>query len=66
MIFSQEFILKCAKAYELGEPILEDNVYDMCIRKLQRDIEADPKLWEELCTPEFKDGSWQYTGMFYK
>lgn len=66
MIEDQEFILRCAKAYERGEQVVEDKVYDMCVRRLQRSVEANPKLWEEVCMPQFKDGSWQYTGMFYK
>lgn len=60
-------LIEWAKAYEEGEPIESDSVYDAQVRKLIRDEKEFPRDWEgaERNYPEFKDGSWKYTGSFY-
>lgn len=55
-----------AKAYENFEPIVEDNVYDMHTRYLQRKQITFPDVWDEVSLTCFRDGSWQHTGMFIK
>lgn len=53
-----------AKAYEEFEPIVSDEYYDMHTRYLQREKSMFPEIWEEVSLTCFRDGSWEYTGLF--
>ncbi len=53
-----------AKAYEEGLPEVSDHIYDMYVRYLQRQQIMYPDIWDEVSLECFKDGSWQFTGMF--
>ena len=53
-----------AKAYEEMEPIVSDHIYDMYTRYLQREMLMFPCIWDEVSLQCFKDGSWEYTGLF--
>jgi len=63
-------LLKWAKSYEEGngESGVSDTLYDGMVRKLQRAEKQYPGVFHTAQTfhPEFKDGSWKYTGTFYK
>lgn len=55
-----------AKAYEEGQPVEDDSVYDMQVRLLQKYEEEHPNDFAAAMRthPEFVDGSWKYTGGF--
>lgn len=53
-----------AKAYEDLEPIVSDYIYDLHAKHLKRSQEMFPDIWDEVSLQCFKDGSWEYTGMF--
>lgn len=53
-----------SKAYEEMDAIVTDSLYDMQVRYLQRLQTMYPEVWEECCFACFRDGSWEFTGMF--
>lgn len=53
-----------SKMYEELEPVVSDHIYDMHVRYLQRTEIMFPDIWKEVSLQCFKDGSWQYTGLF--
>jgi NAD-dependent DNA ligase len=59
---------KWAKAYEEGTPLVPDKIYDMTVREMIRYEGNYPEIWAKGVDvhPEFKDGSWKYTGTFYR
>ncbi len=64
IIDNQGTLIKWATAYEQGEQIVTDDIYDMQVRLLQRLKAENNTLWDEIDKPEFRSGSWEYTGMF--
>lgn len=66
IVNSQATLIEWAKAYEEGEPAVEDFEYDALVRYLQRLKAKHVQEWEEHSFPEFEDGSWAYTGLFYQ
>jgi hypothetical protein len=65
-IHQQNLLINWAKAYEEGEPMVSDKLYDMSVKMLIGHIGNNPEEWKEQIMPEFEDGSWQYTGSFYR
>ena len=60
----QFYLYVWAVAYESLEPIVEDKIYDMQVRYLERQQLMFPEVWEQCSMECFRDGSWKYTGMF--
>ena len=46
--------------------MVNDKLYDMSVKMLIGHIGNSPKEWQEQIMPEFEDGSWKYTGSFYR
>lgn len=61
----QDRLITFARAYEEGEPIVSDAIYDGLIRMLQNTKAMFEEEWDEIDREEFRDGSWQFTGLFY-
>ena len=61
-------LIKWARSYEEGNAIVTDAHYDGTVINLAWVEDNFPAKWEEVCCryPEFKDGTYRYTGMFYK
>lgn len=57
-------LYRWAKAYEEGLPEVPDDIYDMFTRSLQRQEIMFPDIWQKVSIDCFRDGSWQFTGMF--
>lgn len=57
-----------AKSYEEGNAEVTDAHYDGTVNNLAWVEKNFPDKWAEVCDryPEFKDGAYKYTGMFYK
>lgn len=62
-----DHLITWAKAYEEGDPMESDSAYDAQVRYLTTLKDTHQLAWKEALEafPEFKDGSWAYTGSFY-
>lgn len=63
---SQAKVIEWAIAYEDGQGIVSDVVYDSMIGNLQYYKKNFPELWDEIDHPLFRNDMWTYTGSFYK
>ncbi len=58
-------LIEWAKAYENGESLVSDLVYDSIVSMMQNSRRMLPELWDALDHPAYRDSAWTYTGSFY-
>lgn len=61
----QQQLIDMARAYEAGDTLVPDRIYDMMVRYLQRQQLMFPLIWDTVSLPQFEDNAWTYTGSFY-
>jgi hypothetical protein len=66
LVQEMDYLIKWATAYEEGNPIENDRVYDAQVRVLQRLRVETPDKWALAVQqrPLFEDNAWTYTGLF--
>lgn len=66
IIDAQAKVVNWAKAYEEGEGLVSDIMYDNMVGNLQYYKKHFPEIWEKIDHPLFRTDMWEYTGSFIK